>query len=165
VPDKTKNDKAHIFPQQSRHVFCEIYHCRNVAQWTVGKPVARNLCLNLCTECAKDILTSLPDELVLLLADDVMKDSIQEVVIPTGTIIASHFTGTTYTCKYCGKLEDTPQKIATHTRTCPMNPKNGGKSDEAAKTTGEQTEVSNTENSNVQVAQEQGRGNGYTLER
>lgn len=31
-----------------------------------------------------------------------------------------------YACKFCGEKADSPPKLATHVRFCPMNPKNGG---------------------------------------
>jgi len=98
-----------VFPQKNPHSYCDAFNCRNRARWFIGRPgdgLALRLCYKVCDDCLKTIARSIPHELVSSEAAGEQQKQ--------------------YRCKYCNEPADSPQKLATHTRLCPMNPKNGG---------------------------------------
>lgn len=61
-----KKNEPQIFPQPYPSAACDIFNCRSRAKWFIGKPQPSstwNLCLKLCDECAKKILSTIPEEL------------------------------------------------------------------------------------------------------
>lgn len=61
---KTPKDKAQIFPNPYV-TYCDTFNCTTRAKWFIGRPDAPYMtCLNLCDECAKDVLMLIPAELL-----------------------------------------------------------------------------------------------------
>ena len=88
MPDKQQIIKTSLFAS------CETYNCQHKVAWAIGRPDGpRQLWDYYCDQCMRDIVASIPAEL--------MPEPDK-----------------TYICKYCGESFDTPPKLAGHTRNC-----------------------------------------------
>ncbi len=91
-----ERNKAQIFPNPFHSVSCDVFNCYNRAKYFIGRPDGPlNLCLNLCEDCMKSVVASIPREFVEgPNAEEEGK----------------------YVCSECGESFDSRQGLAAHIR-------------------------------------------------
>ena len=63
MSEKPIKSRAQLFPCP-HYVFCDIFNCRGIAKWFVGRPDGpRQATFKLCDNCARDLVGLVPDEL------------------------------------------------------------------------------------------------------
>jgi|GEM_PF-7127172 hypothetical protein len=62
----TKDNRACFYPQTYPDNFCDTLNCRNTATWFIGRPdppESMRCSQRVCEQCARDILSRLPEPL------------------------------------------------------------------------------------------------------
>lgn len=62
---KVPVNKAQIFPNYNKAIYCETFSCRTPAAWFIARPDGpAMLRRNVCQKCMESILASIPDDLL-----------------------------------------------------------------------------------------------------
>ena len=66
LPNIVPGNVPQIFEAPFKQQFCEIYNCQTLTKYLIGKREPSDMwrnCLNICENCAKSIISTIPEEL------------------------------------------------------------------------------------------------------